>query len=145
MLKKLTPQWKNGEKKMSTRSNIAFEYNDGSVVRMYCHWDGYLEHNGRVLRRHYKNKQKVLNLIKLGQIRSLEPSLEEIEAYENAAKEEYFQDWQDASKNMQEYFYLFKESESKWYVLYTHSGSYRKGELIELKEALKNLEESDED
>lgn len=128
---------------MSTRSNIAFEYVDGSVARIYCHWDGYLEHNGRILFHHYKNKEKIKKLIQLGDISGLEYILENTAVAKQKVEPEYFSDWQSASKNMQEYFYLYREAENKWYVLYTQMDSYRKGELIPLKEALDNLKDED--
>ena len=31
---------------MATRSTIAMEQPDGRVMQIYCHWDGYLGHNG---------------------------------------------------------------------------------------------------
>jgi hypothetical protein len=128
---------------MSTRSNIAFEYADGSVARIYCHWDGYLEHNGHILFHHYKNKEKIKKLIALGDISVLEYVFENIEVAKQKVEPQYFSDWQSASKNMEEYFYLYREAENKWYVLYTHSGAYKKGQLILLKEALDNLKDED--
>lgn len=50
---------------MSTRSMIA--YDDGNSVRMiYCHYDGYPEHNGKILAKHYTDPEKVKQLIDLG-------------------------------------------------------------------------------
>ncbi len=37
---------------MATRSTIALEFADGTVEQVYCHWDGYLDHNGALLRDH---------------------------------------------------------------------------------------------
>ena len=34
---------------MGTRSTIALEYADGTVEQVYCHWDGYVSHNGLIL------------------------------------------------------------------------------------------------
>ena len=44
---------------MGTRSTIALEYADGTVHQVYCHWDGYLEHNGRILQEHYLDPFKL--------------------------------------------------------------------------------------
>jgi len=41
------------------------------VRAVYCHWDGYLEHNGSILHKHYSNSAKVNNLIALGDLSSL--------------------------------------------------------------------------
>jgi len=56
---------------MSTRSRIAIELPDGSVKSIYCHNDGYLDHNGRILNNFYADREKVRALIKLGDISSL--------------------------------------------------------------------------
>ena len=31
---------------MATRSTISIQKNDGTIRSVYCHWDGYCEHNG---------------------------------------------------------------------------------------------------
>ncbi len=56
---------------MATRSTIAIEYADGTVGQVYCHWDGYLDHNGKLLQEHYSNPFKLRDLIDLGDISSL--------------------------------------------------------------------------
>lgn len=56
---------------MATRSTIALEYADGTVGQVYCHWDGYLEHNGKILFEHYKDPFKVRELMDLGDVSSL--------------------------------------------------------------------------
>lgn len=56
---------------MSTRSLIAMQNEDGSVTGIYCHWDGYISHNGSLLNDYYQDKCKVTSLIHLGAISSL--------------------------------------------------------------------------
>jgi hypothetical protein len=56
---------------MSTNSTIAFENEDGSVFQIGCHWDGYIEHNGRLLNEHWQDPAKILQLIQLGDLSSL--------------------------------------------------------------------------
>jgi len=56
---------------MGTRSTIALEFADGTVQQVYCHWDGYLEHNGKILLEHYSDPFKLRDLIDLGGISSL--------------------------------------------------------------------------
>jgi hypothetical protein len=51
------------------------------VRAVYCHWDGYLEHNGAILQKHYSNSPKVNNLIALGDISSLRPEIGEKHAF----------------------------------------------------------------
>jgi hypothetical protein len=60
---------------MGTRSTIALEFADGSVGQVYCHWDGYLDHNGRILNDHYSDPIKLRNLIDLGDLSSLGPEI----------------------------------------------------------------------
>ena len=61
---------------MGTRSMIAIENpNSKAVKSIYCHWDGYLQHNGSLLEKHYSNSPKVNNLIALGDLSSLRPEI----------------------------------------------------------------------
>jgi hypothetical protein len=60
---------------MGTRSTIAIEYADGTVEQVYCHWDGYLEHNGKILQEHYSDPYKLRDLIDQGDISSLGKSI----------------------------------------------------------------------
>jgi hypothetical protein len=65
---------------MATRSRIAIEKQDGTVDSIYCHWDGYLSHNGKILFNHYDN-EKLEKLIGLGDISTLGESTEDTVAY----------------------------------------------------------------
>jgi len=56
---------------MATRSTIALEFADGTVQQIYCHWDGYLEHNGEILLKHYSDPFKLRELIDMGDLSSL--------------------------------------------------------------------------
>ena len=58
---------------MATRSRIAIEDQDGTVRSIYCHFDGYPEYNGVVLKENYQTQEKVEQLIALGSISSLKP------------------------------------------------------------------------
>jgi hypothetical protein len=61
---------------MATRSTIALEYADGSVGVIYCHWDGYLEHNGRILVNHYSDPFLVRDMLDRGSLSSLQETLD---------------------------------------------------------------------
>ena len=63
---------------MSTRSNIVIQAPDGKVMSIYCHYDGYPEHNGKMLLEHYDTTDKVSKLFEIGSIRSLKPTPKEI-------------------------------------------------------------------
>lgn len=56
---------------MGTRSRIGYELPDHTVVSVYCHYDGYVEHNGRVLVEHYTDRDAVKELIDGGSMSSL--------------------------------------------------------------------------
>jgi hypothetical protein len=55
---------------MGTRSSIAIKTEDG-IKAIYCHWDGYVDHNGKILKEFYNTKDKVNELIALGDLSSL--------------------------------------------------------------------------
>jgi len=60
---------------MGTRSRIAVMH--GTVCKsVYCHWDGYLEHNGKILQEHY-DSSKANHLVALGDISSLKEQIGE--------------------------------------------------------------------
>ena len=60
---------------MATRSTIALEFADGTIGQVYCHWDGYLSHNGKMLQEYYSNPFILRDLIDLGSLSSLRPSI----------------------------------------------------------------------
>jgi len=60
---------------MGTRSTIALEFADGTVEQVYCHWDGYLAYNGQMLLEYYSNPFILRDLIDLGDISSLKPTI----------------------------------------------------------------------
>ena len=56
---------------MGTRSDIIVHRTDGKWARVYCHWDGYLDHNGQILFEHYETQSKAEELIAPGDMSSL--------------------------------------------------------------------------
>ena len=104
---------------MGTRSTIAIEFADASVSQVYCHWDGYLEHNGELLATCYTDPFKVRELIDLGDFSSLRETVEETKegAYEDDCparrymnRGEYFEECQQ-----EEYDYLLT-AQTGWLV-----------------------------
>ena len=60
---------------MATRSAIGIRY--GTIIKaVYCHWDGYLENNGRILVEHY-NSVKANQLLALGDVSNLQSEIGE--------------------------------------------------------------------
>jgi hypothetical protein len=119
---------------MATRSTIAMEQPDGRVMQIYCHWDGYLDHNGRILHDHYRDRAKVLALMLLGDISSLRPEIGEAHDFDQPANDQWcvaygrdrgerdtaarvFQDFEDYRENHQyeEFEYVFRQDD-QWYV-----------------------------
>ena len=57
---------------MATRSTIGIIDNrTGVVTSIYCHWDGYPEHNGEILVKHWSDPVKIQALMDLGSLSSL--------------------------------------------------------------------------
>jgi hypothetical protein len=71
---------------MATRSTIALEFADGTVQQVYCHWDGYLSFNGKILQEHYSDPFKLRSLIDLGDMSSLGPGIGEKHNFDNPHK-----------------------------------------------------------
>lgn len=59
---------------MSTRAHIGYIENN-TIHYIYCHFDGYPEHVGRILQESYTDPEKIKQLIALGDISSLGPKL----------------------------------------------------------------------
>ena len=51
---------------MGTRSSIGYITDNGDIRTAYCHYDGYPEHNGRILLDYYTDAAKVKELVELG-------------------------------------------------------------------------------
>ena len=55
---------------MGTRSRIGLTIGD-QIISVYCHYDGYIEHNGKILVESYSNKELLEDLINGGDMSSL--------------------------------------------------------------------------
>ena len=64
---------------MGTRSRIGVMHGD-ICKSIYCHWDGYLEHNGAILQEHY-NSARANELVALGDMSALRPEIGEAHAF----------------------------------------------------------------
>ena len=123
---------------MATRSNIVIKRKNGKVNSIYCHWDGYLSHNGKILLENYQDIDKINKLIELGDISSLaenvEPTTDKhsfdnpeknvVIAYKRDRGEENveprsYNNLEDYLNNVDklfiEYIYLYDEEKSKWF------------------------------
>ena len=71
---------------MATRSAIAIEtgipeFGPGAIHAVYCHWDGYVSHNGALLLDHFNSFHNAIELIKGGSISSLGEGMDKTEFY----------------------------------------------------------------
>lgn len=112
---------------MSTRSTIGLRRSDGTVKKIYCHWDGYIEWNGSILQKYYSTADKVENLLALGNLSCLGPEIKPDDPHDwdlgkidhrfcrtytsRGEPKEYA-----APDQLEEYNYLFDESEAAWIV-----------------------------
>jgi len=137
---------------MGTRSTIAMEFADGTVQQVYCHWDGYLAHNGQILFQYYSDPFKLRDLIDLGDMSSLGPNIGTQHAFDKApegectfylrdrkeqgCKAKKFKDFADykARHQYEEYEYILRNVDCKavWFVA-EHGDGY-----IELDAALED-------
>lgn len=76
---------------MSTRAAIIEKTDIGEFRGIYCHGNGYLSHNGRILLEHYTTQEKVSELINLGDIATLgkqvSPNTGALHSYKNPIKD----------------------------------------------------------
>ena len=111
---------------MGTRSTIALQFADGTVEQIYCHWDGYLDHNGQILEQSYMDPFKVKELLALGDFSSLRETVEETKegAYHFSRGEEFtVRKYKDLGEyfeecQQEEYDYILRNIEGKavWFV-----------------------------
>ena len=90
---------------MGTRSSIAIKTEDG-IKAIYCHWDGYVDHNGKILKEFYKTTDKVEALIALGDISSLR---EEVGEKHDFDKSDYSTDDDRRSNDRKTFLSHFEE------------------------------------
>ena len=133
---------------------------DGTVTGIYCHWDGYLLHNGMILNESYTDRQKVEALMALGDLSSLDHELGEkhdfndsraykgqCNAYgrdrgENGCEAKKFLSIEEFVKSADdchgEHVYIF-DQENKWKIVDVYSSSKI---LMDVEYELKLIKES---
>jgi len=73
---------------MATRSLIGKILPGGGIRSIYCHWDGYLENNGEILKNHFTDEAKIDKMLDLGDLSSLAPELgDEPHDFDNCTKD----------------------------------------------------------
>ena len=111
---------------MSTNSIIGIKKLDGTETKIYCHWDGYIEHNGLILQMYYDTPEKIEELLELGNLSSLDRKIKPeghhtFERPESGVCVAYHRDrgeeLEDATGyDDQEYNYIFDERIGAWLV-----------------------------
>lgn len=139
---------------MSTNSHIGILYKNGEIEAVYCHWDGYLQHNGVILYDNLKTLDQVKSLIAKGNI-----SFIDFDKTKNEFCAEHYVDRGEKLEDNEaktfvtekgysrflhrnrfiEHSYLFSEEENKWLYLKNNSNvmlspledALRKNKIIE--------------
>ena len=124
---------------MSTRSMIAIQDADGACYAIYCHFDGYVSHMGKMLTTYFNDDEKAADLVNEGELRSIDVSAEnevvlehfeedfekrEIEYYDNVV------DMLNAFQNSdREYLYIWDDVIETW--LYRKNIYISNGKMVE--------------
>ena len=66
---------------MSTRCRIAIQNKDQSYNSIYCHFDGYPQHTGKLLAQYWTNIENVSSLINSGDVSVLDRSYQKTKFY----------------------------------------------------------------
>ena len=99
---------------MSTRSFICYE-EEGSLRGIYCHYDGYPKHVGKILVEHYNSITACEQIVDGGShIRAFDHDGTISRFGEGDGEAESFLAVQDALKNGYDYVYLFSEQDNCW-------------------------------
>jgi hypothetical protein len=116
---------------MSTHARIGMEQEGGKVKSIYCHFDGYPSHVGRILNESFKDHDKVKALIELGDISYLEGEIEPTGPHSFASPQEgvtvaYHRDrGEDLQFNYDSSVPAFFASQSESYIyMFTQEGEW---------------------
>lgn len=142
---------------MATRSYIGIKEGN-HISYIYCHWDGYIAHNGAILQKSYQDEDKIHDLINLGDLSALGSEIGEEHDSMSDDKDictAYHRDRNEAlniefmgvrgksfdeicklvlGNSWCEFFYMWDTDTKKWYV-----GYYFDNRMLPLEEELKRL------
>lgn len=104
---------------MGTQSHITVEHEKDKFKTIYCHWDGYPSHVGKVLDNHYNTLSKAVELVSLGDMSSLDTTLETSEFYHRDRGEDIHIHECDDFDKVQDYIggyyhYYFDFDKQQW-------------------------------
>ena len=120
---------------MGTSSMIGYIKEDGTVATTYCHYDGYVEYNGRLLLDSFNTPEKAKEVAETGYLSGLKADLE-VSKSEAVHKEEpsvyltpkLFIENGDITHGAQ-YLYLYDGED--WLITSTENLENRKWSLVE--------------
>lgn len=123
---------------MSTRSLIGLQLPDGTILAIYCHNDGQLSVNGRLLRDNYTTEEKVVDLLHLGNLSSLAATLEDCFSYRRDGglgddqEAEFVENRQKfiESGNLVDFLYLFRKDQWWYLSVGKHKNFRRMNEVV---------------
>ena len=106
---------------MATRSTIALEFADGTVGQVYCHFDGYLSNNGRILEQHYSDPFKLRDIMDRGSMSQLGDTVADCEFYrDDGDSTAWFSNFQEylQQAEIEEYNYILRQVNGQpvWFV-----------------------------
>ena len=135
---------------MGTRSRVAVMHGD-VCKSVYCHYDGYLEHTGEILLKHY-DSIKANQLIAQGDNSGVQETIEEMRFYKDRGEDDVdfrvahsFREFIDQVQScFAEYYYVMRDGE--WYAgcVYETAGLI-KGGLVPLAQALEALKVAEDE
>ena len=105
---------------MATRSTIWYKDEENNYYKgIYCHWDGYLSYNGKILFENYYALDKVKELVSYGSASSIAETLDKCEFYKDLNREDItiyeIQNLKEIDEYLEEYTYIFENE--KWFIL----------------------------
>lgn len=109
---------------MSTRSMIAFQDADGACYAVYCHFDGYIQHMGKMLTVHFNSEEKAIALVNEGELRSIDENKDgnvELEHFEEDFNEREIEYYDNTVQMLdafhmsdRDYLYLWDDIAEEW-------------------------------
>jgi hypothetical protein len=135
---------------MGTRSRVAVMHGD-VCKSVYCHYDGYLEHTGKILQEHY-DSEAANQLVARGDNSGVQPTISEMNFYSERGETDV--DWKTAHTFEEfleqvescfgEYYYVIRDG--VWYAgcVYETQGLIKNG-LVPLEKALTALKVAEDE
>ena len=135
---------------MATRSCIGIKHGD-VIKSVYCHWDGYINCNGRILFEAYQNSAKVNKLISLGDLSVLGIEIGEEHNFDSRVNEDWCTFYgRDRGEKDTEFKTFQTEdefvdwySDAEYYYLYDNGVWYVKSYKSEFKPLHEEIEKLD--